>query len=426
MTSRNHKFIKIIFYKKYFLLNELCIFASEPIDKYIKRKNMCISNKIGPPVEGDDFFGREKEIQKANKLLDSSHSLLLSAPRRIGKSSLAKRLIEEKKNQGWKCVYIDLEETTTEDGFLNLVIEAFCKNGIWKQVAEGMSKGLASVLESIEKISLGPVQFNFAKKEDQEDLYKNLKELIRHDEDTFIVVDELTLFLTILSKGEDGVEKVAFILNWLRSLRQVSKTKVRWLFCGSVGLRNFTSAMNLGYTVNDLTEFSLDELSRGEAAGLLLELCKSENIEMSDELVEYTLNKLYWNIPYFIQIIFSNLAEDYADKITREDIDTAYRKLCSENYLSTWSERLVEYGEYELPARQILKLLATRPEGIERESMLNNLMTGQDASKIEAVDYTLSKVLAMLENDGYIMKKDALRMFRSPLLRDYWFDRFVQ
>lgn len=387
---------------------------------------MCISNKIGPPVEGDDFFGREKEIQKANKLLDSSHSLLLSAPRRIGKSSLAKRLIEEKKNQGWKCVYIDLEETTTEDGFLNLVIEAFCKNGIWKQVAEGMSKGLASVLESIEKISLGPVQFNFAKKEDQEDLYKNLKELIRHDEDTFIVVDELTLFLTILSKGEDGVEKVAFILNWLRSLRQVSRTKVRWLFCGSVGLRNFTSAMNLGYTVNDLTEFSLDELSRDEAAGLLTELCKSENIEMSDELVEYTLNKLYWNIPYFIQIIFSNLAEDYEGKITQEDIDAAYRKLCSENYLSTWSERLVEYGEYELPARQILKLLATLPEGIEREGMLNNLMTGQDASKIEAVDYTLSKVLAMLENDGYIMKKDALRMFRSPLLRDYWFDRFVQ
>jgi hypothetical protein len=51
--------------------------------------------------------------------------------------------------------------------------------------------------------------------------------------------------------------------------------------------------------------------------------------------------------------------------------------------------------------------------------MLNNLMTGQDASKIEAVDYTLSKGLE------YIMKKDSLRMFPSPLLRDYWFDRFV-
>jgi hypothetical protein len=46
-------------------------------------------------------------------------------------------------------------------------------------------------------------------------------------------------------------------------------------------------------------------------------------------------------------------------------------------------------------------------------------MTGLDASKIEAVDYIVSKGIE------YIMKKDALRMFRSPLMRDYWFDRFV-
>ena len=387
---------------------------------------MCISNKIGPPVEGEDFFGREKEIRKANRLLDSNHSLLLSAPRRIGKSSLAKRLIEEKKQQGWKCVYIDLEETTTEEGFLRLVIEAFKENGIWKQLAEGMSKGLVSVLDRIEKISLGPVDLNIGKREDQEGLYKNLKELIKHDEDTFIVVDELTLFLGILNKSENGAEKVAFILNWLRSLRQVSKTNVRWLFCGSVGLRNFTSAMNLGYTINDLMEFGLGELSREEAEGLLSGLCKSEDMEMSEELINYTLDKLHWNIPYFIQVIFSKLAEEYEDEVTRESIDIAYNKLCSENYLSTWSERLSEYREFEVPARQILKSLSTQPAGMERDAMLNILMTGQDASKVEEIDYLLSKVLEMLENDGYILKMDSIRAFRSPLLRDYWFNKFVQ
>ena len=387
---------------------------------------MCISNKFGPPVEGDDFFGREKEINRANRLLDSNHSLLLSAPRRIGKSSLAKRLIEEKKSQGWKCVYIDLEETTTEEGFLRLVIEAFDKNDIWRHVTEVMSKGLTSILERIEKVSLGPVEFNLGKKEEQEDLYKSLKELIKHEEDTFIVVDELTLFLAVLNKQDGGKEKVAFILNWLRSLRQVSKTKVRWLFCGSVGLRNFTSAMNLGYTINDLMEFSLDELGRDEATGLLSELCRSENIEMGDELIEYTLDKLYWNIPYFIQIIFSKLVEAYDEKITQEDVDIAYLKLCSEDYLSTWSERLAEYSEYEVPARQVLKLLSTQPAGLERDTMLNSLMTGRDATLIEDVDFTLSKVLKMLENDGYILKKDAVRAFRSPLLRDYWFESFVQ
>lgn len=388
---------------------------------------MCISNKIGPPVEGEDFFGREKEIRKANRLLDSNHSLLLSAPRRIGKSSLAKRLIEEKKRQGWKCVYVDLEETTTENGFLRLVIGAFRENGIWKQLAEGMSKGVASVFDRLEKVTIGGVvDFNIGKRDEQEDLYKNLKELIKHDEDTFIVVDELTLFLGILNKSENGAEKVAFILNWLRSLRQVSGTKVRWLFCGSVGLRNFTSAMNLGYTINDLMEFGLGELTREEAEGLLSGLCRSEHIEMSDELINYTLDKLHWNIPYFIQVIFSKLAEEYEDEVTIESIDNAYNKLCSENYLSTWSERLSEYGTYEVPARQILKSLSTQHAGMGRDAMLDILMTGRDVSKVEEVDYLLSKVLEMLENDGYILKKDSIRTFRSPLLRDYWFNKFVQ
>ena len=387
---------------------------------------MCISNKIGPPVEGDDFFGREKEIRLANRLLDRRHSLLLSAPRRIGKSSLAKKLLDEKKKQGWKCVYIDLEETNTEDGFLRLVIDAFSSNGIWKHVVSDAAQRLTSVFSKIEKVSIGPLEFNFGKKEERENLYKNLKELIHHDENTFIVIDELTLFLGILNKSEDGIEKVTYILNWLRSLRQVEKTKIRWLFCGSVGLRNFASSKNLSYTINDLTEFSLDELDRKEAAGLLFELGKSEEIEMNDEIINYILDRLSWNIPYFIQVIFSKLAEDYDGALTYDTVDAAYKKLCSENYLSTWSERLGEYQEYELPARHILKLLSTQPAGVERNILLDRLMTGQEPSNVEKVDLALSKILEMLENDGYIMKNGALRTFRSPLLRDYWFDKFVR
>lgn len=387
---------------------------------------MCISNKIGPPVEGDDFFGREKEIRLANRLLDRRHSLLLSAPRRIGKSSLAKKLLDEKKKQGWKCVYIDLEETNTEDGFLRLVIDAFSSNGIWKHVVSEAAQRLTSVFNKIEKVSIGPFEFNFGKKEERENLYKNLKELIHHDENTFIVIDELTLFLGILNKSEDGIEKVTYILNWLRSLRQVEKTKIRWLFCGSVGLRNFASSKNLSYTINDLTEFTLDELDRKEAAGLLFELGKSEEIEMNDEIINYILDRLSWNIPYFIQVIFSKLAEDYDGALTYDKVDAAYKKLCSENYLSTWSERLGEYQEYELPARHILKLLSTQPAGVERNILLDRLMTGQEPSNVEKVDLALSKILEMLENDGYIMKNGALRTFRSPLLRDYWFDKFVR
>lgn len=79
--------IEDFFYRKVFLLNEKLYLCEIITSQFFI--TMCISNRIGPPVEGEDFYGREKEIRKAIKLLDSNHSLLLSAPRRIGKSSLA-------------------------------------------------------------------------------------------------------------------------------------------------------------------------------------------------------------------------------------------------------------------------------------------------------------------------------------------------
>lgn len=387
---------------------------------------MMIENRIGPPVEGDDFYGRKKEISLANRLLDGGHSLLLSAPRRIGKSSLAKRLIQEKTSQGWKCVYIDLEQTSTEDGFLGLIIEQFENNQVWRQLADGMVQGAKTLLERIQKISIGPVGIDLSSTQKKEDLYKSLNELIRHDEDTFVVIDELTLFLGVLLNKEEGESKVAFILNWLRSLRQVSGTKVRWLFCGSVGLKNFTSSLNLSYTINDLSDFKLDELSSDEARGLLKGLCQGEEIQMDEDMISYTLDRLRWNIPYFIQLLFSKLRDNYDGSITVKDINRAYKELCSESYLNTWSERLVEYRENERPARLILNRLASNKAGLKRETLLSVLMTGADPSHVEMIDLQLSKVLEMLENDGYLLRKGSIRTFRSPLLRDYWYGKFVQ
>ena len=53
---------------------------------------MAIKLKIGPPVIGEDFFGRWNELKKAEVLIQDNN-LMLAAPRRVGKTSFARRLI---------------------------------------------------------------------------------------------------------------------------------------------------------------------------------------------------------------------------------------------------------------------------------------------------------------------------------------------
>jgi len=52
-----------------------------------------MKNCVGPPVTGNDFFGREKEQRDFWRILEND-SVLLLAPRRIGKTSLMRRLEE--------------------------------------------------------------------------------------------------------------------------------------------------------------------------------------------------------------------------------------------------------------------------------------------------------------------------------------------
>ena len=148
---------------------------------------MAISNRVGPPVTGEDFYGRIEELVRAHKFLNTNHSLALSAPRRIGKSSFAKRLIEDKKREGWNCVYIDLEGVRTKDEFLQLLINQFEKSRIWTEAVNVAGSFINRVFEAIKGV--GPVEFDFSTTEKVKNLYASLSEVVDHTKDTLIVVD---------------------------------------------------------------------------------------------------------------------------------------------------------------------------------------------------------------------------------------------
>lgn len=387
---------------------------------------MAISNKVGPPVTGDDFYGRVNELARAHQYLDSNHSLVLSAPRRIGKSSFAKRLIEDKKSVGWNCVYIDLEGVRTQDEFLQILINKFDKSGIWTE-AINMAGGIVNrILGGLKGI--GPVKFDFSKPETTANLYTSLSEAIDHTKNTLIVIDELTLFLSILDRNTDNHRESEFFLNWFRSLRQVSDSKIRWIFCGSVGLHNFTRMRNLSMTINDLLSFDFDALSPQEANGLVRALADSEQIPMSDDIIAFLLDQLEWHIPYFIQLIFTNIKNmpDTRIEVTTDMIISSIDRLVHTNELSTWSERLSEYNGQENGARLVLKRLSQADKGLTRDQLLAIYTQSTDKNLLEA-DNDLSLILNMLEHDGYIIRSEGgTRRFRSPLLKKWWYYKFVE
>ncbi len=387
---------------------------------------MAISNKVGPPVTGEDFYGRTEELSRAHQYLDSNHSLVLSAPRRIGKSSFAKRLIEDKQSIGWNCVYIDLEGVRTRDEFLNILINKFDKSGIWTETISLAGGILNRIFEGIKGI--GPLKFDFTHPETSENLYTSLSEVIDHTKDALVVIDELTLFLSILDRNADSHREAEFFLNWFRSLRQVSDSKIRWVFCGSVGLHNFTRMRNLSMTINDLVSFDFDALSAHEAKGLIEALAESENISMNNEMIAILLEKLEWHIPYFIQLAFTNIKNhpNVRMGVTYRMIDDSIDRLAHTDELSTWSERLSEYNGQEDGARLILKRLSQSDKGLSRDQLLAIYAqyTGEIPMK---ADNELSLILNMLEHDGYIIRTGGgTRRFRSPLLKKWWYYKFVE
>lgn len=385
---------------------------------------MAISNIYGPPVVGDDFYGRVNELSQAHQKLDSGHSLVLSAPRRIGKSSFAKRLVKEKSEQGWKCVYIDLEKTQSEVQFLNTLIAKFEQSNVWSKAAKTAGSILSGVLESIK--SIGSVNVEFGNLIPSRNLYSSLSDLIDHTQDTLIVIDELTLFLGVLEKTKGHEQDVSFFLNWFRSLRQITPSRVRWVFCGSVGLHNFTGTRNLSYTINDLAELKFDEMSDNEAFGLVRALADSEDLNISDEMIRYFLETLNWHIPYFIQILFNEIKTNTptGKSVTAEIIQLSFDNLVHSDLMETWSERLSEYNGHELGARHLLTLISSVRNGVSREQLMTSFLHTLNFDNVVTANQELSETLRMLERDGYLIRKDGRRVFRSPLLREWWYYNF--
>lgn len=375
-----------------------------------------MKNNITSPVTDNDFFGRRKELKEAMQLLESNQSLVLSAPRRVGKSSLALKLQKLLDEKGIDNIYIDLEGIETREDFLKTLLEHFDRSALWK------SRGVESFHKIISSVKgIGPLKFDFKDENKISDLYYNIAQAIDHDREMVIIIDELTLFLTYREKAGGELNGVKFLLNWLRSLRQVKGTNIRWIFCGSIGLHNFTGIRNLSYTINDLAPVEIGAMNPEEAMGLLDGLLDSTGLQASEEVRKYILERLGWNVPYFIQLLVNRMLSIVGDEqLTKKTVDEAYNSIVRSNILKIWRERLLEYNGFEIMAEYALTELSRKPEGLTKDELWKAYRERVGIDNDFEKEFKFNETLGMLEHDGYLCREGGNRKFCSPLIRDWW------
>lgn len=375
---------------------------------------MALKMKIGSPVTGEDFFGREAELQRAASLI-RDNNLMLAAPRRVGKTSFAGKLMEEFSAQGWNTIFIDLEEITSIEHFF----KAFHDRLMALQDVKMADKVMSKVREWFSGIELSAqagsvqaaVKANTADKDDFTGLADVLNEL-KHN--TLIVFDELTVLLESLSVGDDGEQRVRTFMNQFRALRSATSQRCSWLICSSVGVRNFTIQHNLSDTINDVADFDLGAFTDVEAFDFVGVLAQSIGVEITPATTRYLLGKIGWNIPFFIQLLMSRLPKG---KVTKAGIDETYNELLMTGSFDTWHERLnKEYGSNKDAAKLILRYLCVNTDGKPRDEIYNHIYAGFPSLENDS----FGLLLRALITDGYLVKDGENYRFRSPLLRDYW------
>jgi uncharacterized protein len=386
-----------------------------------------LKNISGQVVEGENFFDRTLEIQRYWRTLETDNLLML-APRRVGKSSVLKRMKAYPQND-MSVVFADVSDCSTEFAFIKRLYSEVltCHSSseqLWNSITQSW---LGKKIARVKKAGVGPFMIEF---EGDESHWPQAGETLADaiaslEKDTLIQIDEMPVFLLrLIDRAENAnQDRIHEFLYWMRRLRQ-SHPNVRWMLAGSIGLDTIAARLNISDAINDLKIETLGAFDEQTAHQLLANLGKTHKIELADKVRDHLVTRIGWLIPYYLQLIFNQLREhpkpdiDHVDQAIDTLLDPSHKAV-----FDFWRQRLndemgiVDAGH----AYTLLNHTCRDPKGVRR-STLKAALSASIADPQTHED-KLHYLLDVLQNDGYLIEESSRWSFRSPLLREYWLRR---
>ena len=106
----------------------------------------------GKPVSGRNLVGRKKEIQQILDLVKGEQSVILTAPRRFGKTSIILSVLEHLKREKYLICDVDLFNTISKADLAEHIVEQTLKNDKVpiRRIIKHLKTNLIASLKNIE------------------------------------------------------------------------------------------------------------------------------------------------------------------------------------------------------------------------------------------------------------------------------------
>lgn len=399
-----------------------------------------MKNQFGPPVDGDDFYGRNDELAYLQQQLENQNVLLLG-PRRLGKTSICRRICELLQKQKWRAFEVNVAGCSDELSFIEKLMD-----GVKENASSGLIKITSSIWDGIKtrvdnvKLSYGEasaeIGFGKSPTESWTDIASDLLEKLTDlDGKWLIYLDELPVFLFKIVDKPDGDRRVKDFLDWFRNdVRLSVKLKsITWLISGSVGLDSLVQRYRMPDTINDIAINTLEPFPYDEADQFLSILSDATDIGLSDEDRKQVLDGIGWTQPYYIQLAVQQLRKPQVKKIpnSKERIKSALAQMIdpnNDNDFHHWESRLeTQLGKADANlCRELLTSVAKDPKGATGQTLSNVIFRKFSADPLAQKNkYTYLRDI--LIRDAYIWSDDSgdtIRYrFRLELLRLWWLRR---
>ena len=416
---------------------------------------MTLRKAGGNWVEGDRFFDREAELEAlTERVRDGTHTLL-TAQRRMGKTSLVRELLRRLKDEGrFETIFVDLEGASTPaDAISEIGFQSRSAQGAWGRIrplftnvlpAEVEIGGRVPALADADlrvKLRAGIDAGNWRHRGDEV-----FAALAGNGRPVVVAIDELPILVNRLLKG-DGHRKgrdygitperrrtADELLSWLRKNGQTHRGRVCMILSGSVSLEPILQQAGLSAHANIFSPFDLKPWDRETAMACLDALGETYGLDLPHAVRQDMCRRLRCQIPHHVQRFFDTLHEDLRRAGQRsaalEDVERVYDSemlgIRGQMDLVHYESRLrmVLGDEGYRAALEMLTEAAVNDGrlrgdaiGRHRESLAAEAGAGADPLPIE-------DVLHVLEHDGYLARQGDDYRFVSGLLEDWWRVRY--